>query len=137
MTGFAARNWSNAALGAAALAVVCCAGAASAQEGWSARVVLTEPAFDLENAKLVPADYKALAGSASSKKWFVCVLEPHTGSEYWVGYTYGAFEEAKRQNIKLRVLSAGGYSNIAGQIGQFEDCVTQGANAIGLVTTSP
>ena len=59
MTGFAARIWSKAALGAVAVVAVCCAGAASAQEGWSSKVVLTEPAFDLENSKLVPGDYKA------------------------------------------------------------------------------
>jgi periplasmic protein TorT len=108
-----------------------------ADDAWSAKVVQTEPVFDLASGTLVPADYQSLASGDITQKWSVCLLVPHTGSEYWVAYTYGAVEEARRQGTSLNIFSAGGYSNVAGQIGQLEDCVTNGANAIVLVTTSP
>lgn len=121
----------------ASAALMLLASGAHAQDAWSAKVVQTEPVFDLQNGTLVPADYDSLATGDVTGDWSLCLLVPHTGSDYWVAYTYGAIEEATRQGIKLNIFSAGGYSNVAGQIGQLEDCITNGADAIVLVTTSP
>ncbi len=105
--------------------------------GWSAEAWATDPPFDEDQKKLVPTQYRALGTGEVSRKWPICVLLAHTGSEYWVSYTYGVVDEAKRQNASLTIFSAGGYANVPGQIRQLEDCVTRGSKAIILVATSP
>jgi protein TorT len=49
---------------------------------------------------------------------------------YWLGVDYGVIEEAKRQGVKLEVVEAGGYTNLAKQVSQIEDCVARGSNAV-------
>ena len=49
---------------------------------------------------------------------------------YWLGVDYGVIEEARRSGVKLQVVEAGGYTNLAKQISQIEDCVARGANAV-------
>ncbi|QFI68769.1 TMAO reductase system periplasmic protein TorT [Sinorhizobium alkalisoli] len=60
----------------------------------------------------------------------ICVSVPHMKDAYWVAVDYGVTEEAKRQGVKMTVLEAGGYTNLARQISQVEDCVASGAQAV-------
>ena len=113
---------------------------ASAGDSWTTEVLNTDPPFVLEetgNRNFVPATWTSLDSSEISKKWHICVLLPHAKNAYWVAFLYGAVDEAKRSGIKMNILSAGGYQYVPKQIGQLEDCVTRGAHAIVLVTTSP
>ena len=113
---------------------------ASAGDSWTAEVLNTDPPFVLEqsgNRTFAPATWTSLDSSEVSKRWHICLLLPHAKNAYWVAFLYGAIEEAKRSGIKMNVLSAGGYQHVPKQIGQLEDCVTRGAHAIVLVTTSP
>lgn len=102
-------------------------GTASAAEWFPYKAESTEPAFSAEGAK-VPIDYKPLA--KASKKWDICVAFPHMKDAYWLGVDYGVVEEAKRLGVKLEVVEAGGYTNLAKQVSQIEDCATRGANAV-------
>ena len=43
---------------------------------------------------------------------------------------YGLVEEAKRLGVKLTILQAGGYSELARQVSQYDDCLASGADAI-------
>jgi len=87
----------------------------------------TEPPFSAEGKK-VPVDYVPLP--KASKKWDICVSFPHLKDAYWLGVDYGVIEEARREGVKVQVLDAGGYTNLAKQVSQIEDCVARGANAV-------
>jgi periplasmic protein TorT len=102
-------------------------GNASAAEWYPYKAESTEPAFAADGKK-VPIDYKPLA--KASKKWDICVAFPHMKDAYWLGVDYGVIEEAKRLGVKLEVVEAGGYTNLAKQVSQIEDCATRGANAV-------
>ena len=49
---------------------------------------------------------------------------------YWLGVDYGVVDEAKRLGVSAQIVEAGGYTNLAKQISQIEDCVSRGANAV-------
>jgi protein TorT len=102
-------------------------GPASAADWFPYKAEATEPAFSAEGKKS-PIDYTPLA--KASKKWDICVSFPHMKDAYWLGVDYGVIEEARRQGVKLQVADAGGYTNLAKQVSQIEDCVARGANAV-------
>jgi protein TorT len=102
-------------------------GAVMAADWFPYKAESTEPAFAADGKKN-PIDYKPLA--KASKKWDICVSFPHMKDAYWLGVDYGVIEEAKRQGVKVEVLDAGGYTNLAKQVSQIEDCVSRGANAV-------
>ncbi|SEM71201.1 TMAO reductase system periplasmic protein TorT [Palleronia pelagia] len=72
--------------------------------------------------------YEAL--ESASEKWNICVSFPHMKDAYWLGVDYGVVEEAKRLGVALNVVEAGGYTELANQISQMEDCVASGADAV-------
>ncbi len=88
---------------------------------------ITTPPFAADG-RVSPTTYVPLA--KADKKWNICVSFPHMKDAYWLGVDYGVVEEAKRQGVKLQVVEAGGYTNLAKQISQLEDCVAGGANAL-------
>lgn len=49
---------------------------------------------------------------------------------YWLGVDYGVADEAKRLNVKMQLVEAGGYTELNNQISQIEDCVEAGADAV-------
>ncbi len=49
---------------------------------------------------------------------------------YWLGVGYGVAEEAARLGVKMNIAEAGGYTELAKQISQIEDCVASGAEAV-------
>jgi protein TorT len=68
----------------------------------------------------------------ADKKWNICVSFPHMKDAYWLAVDYGVAEEAKELGVTMHLVEAGGYTNLAKQISQIEDCVSQGAQAVDI-----
>lgn len=81
---------------------------------------------DSADGKTVP--YQGLEKAA--KKWHICVLFPHMKDSYWVGVDYGIADQAKKLGIKATIFQAGGYTEAAKQVSQYNDCVALGVDAI-------
>ena len=85
------------------------------------------PAFSsdgtVEKVSYVPLD-------KASQAWQICVSFPHMKDAYWLGVDYGVVEESKRLGVKMNLVEAGGYTELANQINQIEDCVASGADAV-------
>ncbi|MCQ0093734.1 TMAO reductase system periplasmic protein TorT [Roseovarius sp. M141] len=111
-----------------ALAATLLPGAALAQDAWFPYdAEQTEPAFAADGAR-TPVTYEAL--ETAEKPWNICAALPHMKDAYWLGVDYGLVEEARRLGVKLNVTDAGGYTELANQISQIEDCVASGADAV-------
>lgn len=67
----------------------------------------------------------------------LCALYPHLKDSYWLSVNYGMVDEARKLNLNLRVMEAGGYPNHDKQQQQIALCVRWGADAILLGTVSP
>ncbi|MDB5999948.1 MAG: reductase system periplasmic protein TorT [Rhizobacter sp.] len=91
------------------------------------KVEKTEPAFAADGTK---SEFSYTPLAKASKKWDICVSFPHMKDAYWLGVDYGVIQEAKRQGVKVNVVEAGGYTNLAKQVSQIEDCVARGTNAV-------
>src|SRR5437773_7675308 len=104
-------------------------GLAAAQEKkwWPFAVEDQDPPFNMEGKK-VKSQYTPLEHAA--KKWNLCVSFPHMKDAYWTAVDYGVVAESRRLGVKMQLVEAGGYTNLAKQISQIEDCVAQGANAV-------
>lgn len=66
----------------------------------------------------------------ASKAWSLCAALPHLKDPYWLAVNYGLTQEAERLGVNLTVNEAGGYTNLAKQISQIEDCAVTGADAV-------
>lgn len=86
-----------------------------------------EPAFDMASPRKT---IEYIPAAKPSKPYNICVSVPHIKDAYWMSVDYGVTEEAKRQGLTMTVLEAGGYTNLAKQISQIEDCVASGAEAV-------
>lgn len=105
----------------AALAPACAA-------GWAPYdAIEIKPAFAADGNPS-PVQYKPL--DKAEKPWKICVSFPHMKDAYWLGVDYGVVEEAKDLGVKVNVVEAGGYTELAKQISQIEDCVAGGAQAV-------
>ncbi len=103
-------------------------GAALAQDAWFPYPAEeTTPAFDAGGTRSA-VTYEAL--DKSEKAWSICAVLPHMKDAYFLGVDYGLVEEARRLGVKLNVTEAGGYTELATQISQIEDCVAGGADAV-------
>ncbi|GHG90502.1 TMAO reductase system periplasmic protein TorT [Pseudodonghicola xiamenensis] len=80
------------------------------------------------DGKVSPVTYAPLA--KAEKPWNICVSFPHMKDAYWLGVDYGVADEAKRLGVKMNLVEAGGYTELNKQIGQIEDCVSSGADAV-------
>ncbi|EGQ8494178.1 TMAO reductase system periplasmic protein TorT [Vibrio cholerae] len=87
--------------------------------------------FSLISALLL---LSALPAAGAEK---LCALYPHLKDSYWLSVNYGMVEEARKLNLNLRVMEAGGYPNHHKQQQQIALCVRWGADAILLGTVSP
>ncbi|MEM6461985.1 MAG: TMAO reductase system periplasmic protein TorT [Pseudomonadota bacterium] len=116
-------------LGLMATAAITATSLASAHaENWfPAKVQVWEPAFDMDSPR---RDIEYTPLEKASQKWDLCVSFPHMKDAYWLGVNYGVTEEAKRLGVKMQVVEAGGYTELAKQISQIEDCVAAGAQAV-------
>jgi protein TorT len=86
-----------------------------------------EPPFAADG-KSVDVAYSPL--EKSEKPWNICVSFPHMKDAYWLGVDYGVAEQAKDMGVKMNLVDAGGYTELAKQISQIEDCVAGGAQAV-------
>ncbi len=66
----------------------------------------------------------------ADKPYNICVSFPHMKDAYWLGVDYGVAEQAKDLGVKMNLVEAGGYTELAKQISQIEDCVAGGADAV-------
>ena len=101
-----------------------------AADTWTADV------FDVVNGKFVPGTYTSISTNDVTKAWRICVLYPHLKDDYWLGHDYGIVEEAKRDHVSVQVYEAGGYTNLATQLNQFDNCVVQKFDAILIAAIS-
>jgi protein TorT len=74
--------------------------------------------------------YNAIPSDLSTEEWRVCAVLPHVKDPYWVAANYGLVTEAERLGITLDVYEAGGYTELANQVNQIDDCVAGGAEAV-------
>ena len=109
--------------------MACISVAAHAQ--WD--LVAWQPAFDYQG-QADAVDYQPL--NNTSQAWKICVTYPHLKDPYWLSVNYGMVEEAKRLNIDMTVLEAGGYPQLATQILQLNHCVQNQNDAIVVGTVS-
>lgn len=77
-----------------------------------------------------PSDVAYTPVEKAEQAWNICVSFPHMKDAYWLGVDYGVAEEAKRLGVKMNLVEAGGYTELAKQISQIEDCVAGGAQAV-------
>ena len=94
---------------------------ASAADVWPFNVVDAA-----KGGKVVP--YTGLEKAA--KKWKICVLFPHMKDSYWVGVDYGIVDQARKLGVSATIFEAGGYTEAAKQVSQYNDCVALGVDAI-------
>lgn len=109
--------------------------AALAQENWWHPVLFVDcDAPDTTAAgcvgQSIPGVYEALPVADVSQQWNICVVIPHLKDTYWLAFNYGLVEEATRDNAKMQLYAAGGYTELATQVNQLDDCAAQGADAI-------
>lgn len=113
---------------AAAAFALAAAGAAAEEKPWYPfPVEVWDPAFDMASPR-TSVDYVPLEKAA--QKWDICVSFPHMKDAYWMAVDYGVVAESERLGVKMTLVEAGGYENLAKQISQIEDCVAAGANAV-------
>ena len=74
--------------------------------------------------------YEPLKSSDVKKKHHICVSFPHLKDSYWVGVAYGIISEGKRLNQKITLFEAGGYTNLATQLNQVDDCLNNKGDAL-------
>lgn len=85
------------------------------------------PAFAADGT-VAPVTYTPL--EKAEKPWNICVSFPHMKDAYWLGVNFGVADEAERLGVKMNNVEAGGYTELARQITQIEDCVSAGADAV-------
>jgi periplasmic protein TorT len=111
---------------AAALAVFM-SGPLAADEWFPYPVEVWDPPFDMESPR-TSTDYVPL--EQASQAWDICVSFPHMKDAYWLAVNYGVAAEAERLGVNMNLSDAGGYTELASQISQIEDCVAAGADAV-------
>jgi protein TorT len=80
--------------------------------------------------KKVSGSYTPLPVSQITKPWKICVSFPHLKDPYWLSVAYGALQESKRDKVKMKLVEAGGYTNLPTQLDQLDNCAAAGADAL-------
>jgi protein TorT len=87
--------------------------------------------FDVVSTKDGTSEVVAYTGLEKAERaWKICVLFPHMKDSYWIGVNYGIVDQARKLGIKATILEAGGYTEAAKQVSQYNDCLASGADAI-------
>lgn len=115
---------------AAFLALVVSLSPVSGQETW--QVDRWTPPFDY-GGKAETFAYAPLA--AAARPWRICASYPHLKDSYWLSVNYGMVEQARRLKVRLEVVEAGGYPNLARQKAQIAQCAAR-ADALIVGTVS-
>jgi protein TorT len=113
----------------AVLALASLGAYAQAKKWYPFTVEEHDPPFDM-SSPVKEVKYSPL--EKADKKWNICVSFPHMKDAYWLAVDYGVAEEAKELRVTMHLVEAGGYTNLAKQISQIEDCVSQGAQAVDI-----
>lgn len=109
-------------------ALVLALGQSAFAESWAPYdAVEITPAFAADGTPS-PVTYVPL--EKAEKAWNICVSFPHMKDAYWLGVDYGVAEQAKDLGVKMNLVEAGGYTELAKQVSQIEDCVAGGAEAV-------
>ena len=103
----------------------------SAQSAFALEIISYQPPFKADKQ---PTKIQYSFLTSVSKSWKVCAVYPHLKDSYWLSINYGMVEQAKKLGITLKVLEAGGYSNLEKQQSQLIACRHWGADAIILGT---
>src|SRR5206468_3273709 len=82
------------------------------------------------SSKKIKGLYQPLAVSQITKDWKICVSFPHLKDPYWLAVDYGAVQESKRDHAKMKLVEAGGYTNLPKQLDQLDNCAAAGADAM-------
>ncbi len=82
------------------------------------------------STKKIKGMYKPLPVSQIKKTWKICVSFPHLKDPYWLAVDYGAVQESKRDHAKMKLVEAGGYTNLPKQLDQLDNCAAAGADAL-------
>ncbi|MGH1356264.1 MAG: TMAO reductase system periplasmic protein TorT [Thalassovita sp.] len=114
---------------AAALATVFATGAMAGDAWFPYDAEEVSPAFSADGT-ISPVTYTPV--DKAEKPWNICVSFPHMKDAYWLGVDYGVADEAARLGVNMNLVEAGGYTELAKQISQIEDCVASGADAVVL-----
>jgi protein TorT len=77
-----------------------------------------------------PGVYTPLPVSEITEQWNICVSFPHLKDAYWLASNYGAVAESERDGLEMTLVEAGGYTELATQLSQIDNCVAQGAQAL-------
>jgi periplasmic protein TorT len=88
------------------------------------------------DGKVVPGTWTPIPVGDIHKNWRICVLLPHMNDPYWLGVNYGLVSEAKRDHADFQLYEAGGYTNLATQLNQFDNCLAQKYDAIMIAAIS-
>jgi len=67
---------------------------------------------------------------SAEKPWRLCASIPHLKDAYWLTVNFALVDESKRLGVRLEVLEAGGYGNLALQREQITKCLQRGADAL-------
>jgi protein TorT len=80
--------------------------------------------------KKISGTYTPLPVSQITKQWKICVSFPHLKDPYWLSVNSGAVQESKRDKVKMKLVEAGGYTNLPTQLDQLDNCSAAGADAL-------
>lgn len=94
-------------------------------------VIAYQPPFESNN-KPMAINYQFL--DQVTHPWKLCAVYPHLRDSYWLSINYGMVKQAQKLGITLKVMEAGGYSNVEKQSLQLKSCREWGADAIILGT---
>lgn len=117
----------GALIGVLALSVGPAAHAQSSKPWYPYPVQEHNPPFQM-NGPVKDVEYTPL--NKAAKKWNICVSFPHMKDPYWLAVDFGVADESKELGVDMRLVEAGGYTNLSRQISQIEDCVAGGAQAV-------
>lgn len=67
---------------------------------------------------------------SADRPWRLCASIPHLKDAYWLTVNFALVDEAKRLGVRLELLEAGGYGNLALQREQISKCLQRGADAL-------
>jgi len=66
----------------------------------------------------------------ANKPYVIGVSFPHLKDPFWLSVMYGIVAEARRLGVGVKIVTAGGYTELAKQINQIENLVQQGIDGL-------
>ena len=121
------KHFKITAAAAAGALLIAGAGSAMAQNWYPYEIEVWDPPFDSSSPRTT-VEYAPVA--KAEKAWDICVSFPHMKDAYWLAVNYGVVAESERLGVKMQLVEAGGYTNLAKQVSQIEDCVARGTDAV-------